>query len=40
MKYLARRFGINLRNKSREQGVPQEQLVLQVNIDKKLRWDN
>ncbi|WP_114786271.1 helix-turn-helix domain-containing protein [Vibrio tetraodonis] len=34
MKDLAKRFGINLRNKRRDQGVPQDQLALRANIDR------
>lgn len=34
MKDLAKRFGINLRNKRRGQGVSQDQLALQANIDR------
>ncbi|MBC5850654.1 helix-turn-helix domain-containing protein [Vibrio cincinnatiensis] len=34
MKDLAKRFGINLRNKRRDQGVSQDQLALQANIDR------
>ncbi|EGR1273791.1 TPA: helix-turn-helix transcriptional regulator [Vibrio vulnificus] len=34
MKDLAKRFGTNLRNKRRDQGVSQDQLALQANIDR------
>lgn len=34
MKDLAKRFGNNLRNKRRDQGVSQDQLALQANIDR------
>ena len=34
MKDLAKRFGANLRNKRRDQGVSQDQLALQANIDR------
>lgn len=34
MKDLAKQFGTNLRNKRRDQGVSQDQLALQANIDR------
>ncbi|EJG1722888.1 helix-turn-helix transcriptional regulator [Vibrio parahaemolyticus] len=34
MKDLAKRFGTNLRNKRRDQGMSQDQLALQANIDR------
>ncbi|MCY9844552.1 helix-turn-helix domain-containing protein [Vibrio caribbeanicus] len=34
MRDLAKRFGTKLRNKRRDQGVSQDQLALQANIDR------